>query len=130
MDTTSLSAMQRLMEKRIHNRIGAGDFSTFTNHPFFLPIDFEALEQKQITPVFRPSSEKTNFDATYDLEELLLEEAPLEARSKYQKPRNQPRANASPQEHRAAELHKMIEELFESFDYTHASCKEYVEPLK
>ncbi len=130
MDTTCLSAMQRLMEKRIHNRIGAGNFSTFTNHPFFLPIDFEALEQKHISPVFRPSSEKTNFDATYDLEELLLEEAPLEARSKYQKPRNPPRANASKEEHRAAELHKMIEELFEPFDYTHGSSKEYVELLK
>lgn len=48
-------------------------WESFTHHDFFRPIDFEALERKEIEPVFVPSSEKTNFDATYDLEELLLE---------------------------------------------------------
>lgn len=77
-----------------------------------------ALEKKQIPPIFVPSSEKTNFDATYDLEELLLEEAPLEARARRQKPRAQLKDDATDKEIRDDELHRMIETLFEPFDYT------------
>ena len=88
------------------------------DNPFFRPIDFAALERKEIEPIFRPSSDKTNFDATYDLEELLLEEAPLEARARRQKPREALKDDATDQEIRAEELHKMIETLFEPFNYT------------
>ncbi|RMZ83159.1 hypothetical protein DV738_g1348, partial [Chaetothyriales sp. CBS 135597] len=116
-----LNAMQCLMEKDRRKRIGAIGFETFTNHPFFQEIDFVALEQKQIRPVFVPSSEKTNFDATYDLEELLLEEAPLEARARKQKPRAELRDDATSREIREDELHRMIERMFEPFDYTRAS---------
>ena len=116
-----LSAMQSLMEKDRRRRIGATGFDTFANHPFFQPLDFIALEQKRIPPIFVPSSEKTNFDATYDLEELLLEEAPLEARARKQKPRAELRHDATSREIRDDELHRMIETMFEPFDYTHAS---------
>lgn len=120
--------MQALLTRNLHDRIGANGFSNFTNHPFFVNagIDFELLEKRQLQPIFRPSSEKTNFDATYDLEELLLEEAPLEARTKTTKPRAEPKADASPQERRTAELHRMIEQLFEPFNYTMASFEKYV----
>lgn len=113
-----LSAITSLLEKDTRKRIGATGFDTFTDHPFFRRIDFEALERKQIPPVFIPSSEKTNFDATYDLEELLLEEAPLEARARRQKPRMQLKDDATDKEIRTDELHRMIETLFEPFDYT------------
>ncbi|KAF9926545.1 hypothetical protein FBU30_003872 [Linnemannia zychae] len=39
------------------------------------------LETKQLTPAFQPPAEAANFDATYDLEEMLLEEDPLTYRS-------------------------------------------------
>ncbi|KAI7818062.1 kinase-like domain-containing protein [Gamsiella multidivaricata] len=39
------------------------------------------LETKQLIPKFQPPSEAANFDATYDLEELLLDEDPLTYRS-------------------------------------------------
>lgn len=113
-----LSAITSLLEKDTRKRIGATGFDTFTDHSFFRRIDFEALERKQIPPVFIPSSEKTNFDATYDLEELLLEEAPLEARARRQKPRMQLKDDATDKEIRTDELHRMIETLFEPFDYT------------
>ena len=113
-----LRAIQSLLEKDRSKRIGATGFDTFTDHAFFRRIDFEALERKQIPPVFIPSSEKTNFDATYDLEELLLEEAPLEARARRQKPRMQLKDDATDKEIRTDELHRMIETLFEPFDYT------------
>lgn len=82
-----LRAMGSLLDKDRSKRIGAISFESFTSHPFFAEFDFEAMELKAVPPVFKPSSEKTNFDATYDLEELLLEEAPLEARARRQKPR-------------------------------------------
>ncbi|KAL1847905.1 Serine/threonine kinase [Paecilomyces lecythidis] len=113
-----LRAMAALMEKDRSKRIGASGFETFTSHPFFAELDFEALERKQILPIFTPSSEKTNFDATYDLEELLLEEAPLEARARRQKPRAELREDATAKEIREDELHRMIETMFEPFDYT------------
>lgn len=112
-----LHAISSCLEKDKSQRIGAAGFETFTDNPFFREIDFEALEAKEIEPVFCPSSEKTNFDATYDLEELLLEEAPLEARARKQKPRAELREDATAQEIRADELHKMIETMFEPFNY-------------
>ncbi|KAK2809461.1 hypothetical protein FQN50_003729 [Emmonsiellopsis sp. PD_5] len=113
-----LRAISSLMERDRSIRIGAAGFETFTCHPFFEDIDFEALERKEILPIFTPSSEKTNFDATYDLEELLLEEAPLEARARRQKPRAELKDDATAKEIREDELHRIIETMFEPFDYT------------
>lgn len=73
--------------------------------------------------MFIPSSEKTNFDATYDLEELLLEEAPLEARARRQKPRERLKDDATEKEIREEELYLTIEREFQPFDYTVAAYK-------
>lgn len=108
------------MERDRSRRIGAIGFESYTSHMFFADIDFATLERKEIPPVFRPSSDKTNFDATYDLEELLLEEAPLEARARRQKPRAELREDATAKEIRDDELHRLIETMFEPFDYTAA----------
>lgn len=115
--------MSALMERDVTVRIGATSFESFTSHPFFADIDFPALERKEVPPVFRPSSDKTNFDATYDLEELLLEEAPLEARARRQKPRAELREDATAKEIREDELHRLIETMFEPFDYTTVSFR-------
>lgn len=115
--------MCAFMEKDKTKRIGAASFESFTSHPFFADIDFAALERKEVPPVFTPSSEKTNFDATYDLEELLLEEAPLEARARRQKPRAELREDATAKEIREDELHRLIETMFEPFDYTTVSFR-------
>jgi len=112
-----MHAISSLLEKDKTQRIGASSWNSFTDNPFFRELDFEALERKEIEPIFKPSSEKTNFDATYDLEELLLEEAPLEARTRKQKPRPELRADATEAEIRADELHRMIETMFEPFNY-------------
>ena len=113
-----LHALSSLLEKDKRKRIGAAGFETFTQNPFFQVLDFAALERKEIPPVFVPSSEKTNFDATYDLEELLLEEAPLEARTRRQKPRAALKEDATEREIREDELHRMVETMFLPFDYT------------
>lgn len=124
-----LRAMAGLMERDRTKRIGAAGFDTFTSHPFFADIDFDALERLEISPIFVPSSEKTNFDATYDLEELLLEEAPLEARARRQKPRAELKDDATPKEIREDELYRIIETMFEPFDYTRVNYEVYVSPL-
>lgn len=98
-------------------------WESFINNDFFKVIDFELLEQKRIEPIFVPSSDKTNFDATYDLEELLLEEAPLEARARRQKPRERLKDDATEKEIREEELYRMIETDFRPFDYTLAAYK-------
>lgn len=116
-----LHAISSFLEEDPSKRNGSASFHSFTDNPFFRAIDFEALERKEIEPVFVPSSEKTNFDATYDLEELLLEEAPLEARARRQKPREQLKDDATEKEIREDELYKMIEVQFTPFDYTTAA---------
>jgi serine/threonine kinase 32 len=116
-----LHAISSALEEDPAKRMGSASFHSFTDNPFFRPIDFEALERKEIEPVFVPSSEKTNFDATYDLEELLLEEAPLEARARRQKPREPLKEDASEKEIREDDLYKMIETQFTPFDYTTAA---------
>jgi serine/threonine kinase 32 len=100
-------------------------WESFIHHDFFSSINFDALERKQIEPIFVPSSDKTNFDATYDLEELLLEEAPLEARARRQKPREKLKDDATDKEIREDELYRMIETDFRPFDYTVAAYKKY-----
>lgn len=123
-----LHAISSALEADPERRMGAVSFTTFTDNPFFREIDFEALERKEIEPVFVPSSDKTNFDATYDLEELLLEEAPLEARARRQKPREALKEDATEKEVRQDELYKMIEMQFLPFDYTTAAYDRLVSP--
>ena len=55
-----LHAISSLLEKDRKRRIGAIGWDTFTDNPFFRPIDFIALESKEIMPVFIPSSDKTH----------------------------------------------------------------------
>lgn len=121
-----LHAISSALEEDPEKRMGSISFHTFSDNPFFRNIDFEALERKEIEPVFVPSSEKTNFDATYDLEELLLEEAPLEARARRQKPREQLKDDATEKEIREDELFRMIDNMFMPFDYTKAAYERFV----
>ncbi|TDZ44737.1 Serine/threonine-protein kinase 32A [Colletotrichum trifolii] len=117
-----LYAIRDALDPNRDKRMGS-TWESFTKHEFFMMIDFEALERKQIEPVFVPAADKTNFDATYDLEELLLEEAPLEARARRQKPRERLKEDASEKEIREDELYRMIENEFRPFDYTLAAYK-------
>lgn len=118
-------AISSALEPNPSLRMGA-TWQSFTDNPFFRDIDFDLLERKEIEPVFIPSSEKTNFDATYDLEELLLEEAPLEARARRQKPREALKDDATEKEIREDGLYQMIESQFKPFDYTIAAYNRYI----
>ncbi|CAJ2505371.1 Uu.00g127650.m01.CDS01 [Anthostomella pinea] len=118
-------AIEHALNPNPNQRLGC-TWESFIHDPFFEPLNFDDLEKKQIEPVFVPSSEKTNFDATYDLEELLLEEAPLEARARRQKPRERLKDDATDKEIREEELYRSIERDFQPFNYTAATYEKLI----
>lgn len=123
---TCLYAISAALDPNPNTRMGH-TWESFTQNEFFRVFDFELLERKLIEPIFVPSSDKTNFDATYDLEELLLEEAPLEARARRQKPRERLKDDATEKEIREDTLYRSIETDFKPFDYTQAAYKKITE---
>lgn len=80
-------------------------------------IDWFALESKQAAPPFEPDSKKANFDATHELEELLLEDNPLKAKKR--NPKND--INTMSNEMR------FMEETFLVYDHTAMArkCKQF-----
>ncbi|KAI8873026.1 kinase-like protein [Ramicandelaber brevisporus] len=83
-----LSAMQSFLQRDVRKRLGCNNgnssdgFRSIQQHPYFRSFDWTRLEHKQLDPPFVPDSDRSNFDITYDLEELLLEQNPLDARPK------------------------------------------------
>lgn len=133
--------MSGLLERDPHTRLGSSSWSSLTDHPFFAPLDFLLLENKRCTPVFHPSAEKSNFDAVYELEELLLEQEPLEGRVRKAARKQQhmqqhggvpakdgsdirrskkelARRKGRSDEDREEEILEMINQFFEPYDYT------------
>ncbi|KAI8647946.1 kinase-like domain-containing protein [Parasitella parasitica] len=113
-----LSVIQGFLEVNPNKRLGYGDagWAALVRHPFFRSIQWNKLESKQITPPFQPATEN-NFDITFDLEELLLEESPLTAQTtRRSKPSRKHDENIvlSKQEKDLV----MIEEKFKYFDFT------------
>ncbi|KAJ4228794.1 Serine/threonine kinase [Fusarium falciforme] len=121
-----LHAIGSALDPNRDTRMGS-TWDSFANHEFFKVFDFELLEQKRIEPIFVPCSHKTNFDGTYEMEELLFEAAPLEARARRQKPRERLKEDATDKEIRDDELHRMIETDFRPFDYTVVAYKKITE---
>ncbi|KAJ3537738.1 hypothetical protein NM688_g6633 [Phlebia brevispora] len=81
-----LQALKGFLDRDPTRRLGCkpnGEgFAELRRHPWFQVIDWETLETKQQTPPFIPDSKKANFDASHELEELLLEDNPLKARER------------------------------------------------
>ncbi|KAJ7760359.1 kinase-like domain-containing protein [Mycena metata] len=88
-------------------------FQELRRHPWFKPIDWDTLESKELTPPFIPDAKKANFDASHELEELLLEDNPLKAKTR--------KAN---QENFSPEMRQM-EEQFTSYDFKKMQRRSY-----
>jgi len=58
------------------------------DNSWFRGIDWDKLERKEYVSPMIPNPDKANFDATYDLEELLLEDNPLTYRPRKKKNKN------------------------------------------
>ncbi|KAF9162459.1 hypothetical protein DFQ26_003546 [Actinomortierella ambigua] len=85
-----VAAIRGFLNRDPNERLGIRNgMNGIKYHPFFMAGAYrdnvenwwQLLETKQLRPKFQPSSEHNNFDATYDLEELLLDDEPLTYRS-------------------------------------------------
>ncbi|QKD56805.2 kinase-like domain-containing protein [Fusarium oxysporum Fo47] len=112
-----LHAIGSALDPNRNTRLGS-TWDSFANDEFFKVFDFELLEQKRIEPVFVPCSHKTHFDGTYEVEELLFETSPLEARARRPVPRERLKEGATEKEIREDGLHRVIETDFRLFGYT------------
>lgn len=92
--------LERDPSKRLACKPGGEDFEEVKRHPWFQNINWETLETKEQIAPFIPDvrllllaipscvdrvviqSKKANFDASHELEELLLEDNPLRARQR------------------------------------------------
>ncbi|KAI0924057.1 hypothetical protein AcV5_009419 [Taiwanofungus camphoratus] len=83
-------------------------------HPWFDSIDWDTLEDKIQVPPFIPDSKKANFDASHELEELLLEDNPLKARHR----------KAQDINNLSTEMRQM-EEQFTSYDFKKMQRRSY-----
>ncbi|KAJ3745548.1 kinase-like domain-containing protein [Lentinula detonsa] len=88
-------------------------FQELQRYAWLQTIDWDTLESKEQTPPFIPDSKKANFDASHELEELLLEDNPLKAKQR--------KAN---QDNLSAEMRQM-EEQFTSYDFKKMQRRSY-----
>ncbi|ORY88803.1 kinase-like domain-containing protein [Leucosporidium creatinivorum] len=111
----------RLLQRDIRKRLGCrhmGGLEAFKAHPWFADYDWEKLERKEAIPPFEPDSKKANFDATHELEELLLEDNPLKA-----KKRN-PNIDVS----QLSADYRLMEQSFTPYDFTRQPRKSWFVP--
>ncbi|KIJ61970.1 hypothetical protein HYDPIDRAFT_95500 [Hydnomerulius pinastri MD-312] len=105
--------LEREPSKRLACKSGEG-FEELRRHPWFQPIDWLTLESKEQQPPFTPDSKKANFDASHELEELLLEDNPLKAKARKARDVNS----------LSAEMRQM-EEQFTSYDFKKMQRRSY-----
>jgi len=86
--STGLSFIRGLLERDPFKRLACsprGDsLDEIQQHVWFSSIDWQALNRKELPSPFVPDSKKANFDASHELEELLLEDNPLKAKARKQ----------------------------------------------
>jgi len=77
-------ALKQFLDRDCHRRLGCkpnGEgLADVKRHPWFKGFDWRNLKDQ--VPPFVPDPKKANFDATHELEELLLEDNPLKARKR------------------------------------------------
>ncbi|RKP01217.1 hypothetical protein CXG81DRAFT_866, partial [Caulochytrium protostelioides] len=83
-----MHCLRALIDRDPDKRLGAtatGGHAVLQQHAFFRSLPWPQVVSKQATPVFVPDSRKANFDATHELEELLLEDNPLRVKPRKKK---------------------------------------------
>lgn len=99
-DSGTMLTRSQLLQRDTRRRLGCkgtGGLEGFKAHPWFKDYDWAKIESKEAIPPFEPDvrrrilllraltfpkSKKANFDATHELEELLLEDNPLKAKKR------------------------------------------------
>ncbi|GAA6000436.1 hypothetical protein JCM10207_008010 [Rhodosporidiobolus poonsookiae] len=113
-----LDCIRGLLQRDPRKRLGCkhtGGLEAFKQHPWFKGYDWAVLERKEAEPPFEPDSKKANFDATHELEELLLEDNPLKARKR------NPNLDVS----QLSADYRLMEQHFLPYDYLRQPRKTY-----
>ncbi|KAF8074807.1 kinase-like domain-containing protein [Lyophyllum atratum] len=114
---TGMQVLKGLLERDPTRRFGCkpnGEgYQELRRHPWFKSIDWDTLDSKEQTPPFIPDAKKANFDASHELEELLLEDNPLKAKAR--------KAN---QDNLSTEMRQM-EDQFTSYDFKKMQRRSY-----
>lgn len=73
-----LDFINGLLQKDPHYRLGVGEIGRqrLKAHPFLRGVDWKAVEQKQVKPLFQPRKQG-NFNPMHEAEDILLEDRPL-----------------------------------------------------
>jgi len=112
-----MQVLKGLLERDTSKRFGCKSngegYQELRRHPWFKTIDWETLETKEQISPFIPDGKKANFDASHELEELLLEDNPLKAKAR--------KAN---QENFSPEMRQM-EEQFTTYDFKKMQRRSY-----
>ncbi|KFH64054.1 AGC/YANK protein kinase [Podila verticillata NRRL 6337] len=105
-----VDVLSKLCERDISKRLGCTSegLDGFKRHPWFEGFDWDKLVSKEAIPPFEPDSKRANFDATHELEELLMEDNPLKAKK---------RAQINPEIELSAEM-QLMEDKFTVYDFT------------
>jgi len=105
--------LERDPSRRLGCKSGGQGLNDIKQHPWFKSIDWELLMSKQQPPPFVPDSKKANFDASHELEELLLEDNPLKAK-----------ARKMNQDNLSSEM-KEMENRFTAYDFKRMQRRSY-----
>ncbi|CAG8504325.1 2211_t:CDS:2 [Scutellospora calospora] len=113
-----IDCLKRFCERDINKRLGCGPngLEDIKRHPWFKDIEWDKLDTKQAKAPFIPDSKRANFDATHELEELLLEDNPLKAKK---------RANVNQDLSELSKEMRMMEEKFLIYDFTKMCRRSY-----
>jgi serine/threonine kinase 32 len=112
----TVSCIRALLERDTKKRLGCRNgIEDFKSHPWFADLNWRQLEAKEAVPPFEPDNKKANFDATHELEELLLEDNPLKAKKRDEK---RDLATLSPD-------YQQMEEHFLAFDHLKQTRRSY-----
>ncbi|KAI9217361.1 AGC/YANK protein kinase [Blastocladiella britannica] len=108
-----MDAILGFLTRDISKRLGAGPngLAAIKAHPWLRDLPFDAMYKKEAIAPFIPDAKRPNFDATHELEELLLEENPLKHKKRAQPKPGQPAPVLTKEK-------RMMEEKFTVFDYT------------
>lgn len=109
------SLLDRDTTRRLGCKLNGEGIEDVKRHPWFSSIDWEKLEAKQLDSPFVPDSKKANFDATHELEELLLEDNPLKAR----------RRNPNQDVNTLSAEYRQMEEQFTTYDFRKMQRRSY-----
>jgi len=110
-----MGLLERDTTRRLGCKPNGEGFEELKKQAWFKNFDWDRLEDKELEPPFVPDSKRANFDATHELEELLLEDNPLKAR---------PRKANQDVTQMSAEMRQM-EEQFTSYDYRKMKRRSY-----